>query len=67
MADFPDVDKVFFLVCPGVSVAEAPVSSPVLMANAALMYQKLHLQDGTCEMFKAGTSWLKCAFVAHVS
>ena len=27
------------------------------MAKAALMYRKLHPEDGTCEKFKAG--WLK--------
>ena len=34
------------------------LSSPVVMVKAALMYRKLHLEDGTCEKFKAGLDWL---------
>ena len=52
-ADFPAVDKVVFLWFVQERAAGVPVSGPALMAKAALMYRKLHPEDGTCEKFKA--------------
>ena len=55
MANFPDVDKAVFLWFVQKRATGVPVSGLALMAKAALMYRKLHPEDGTCEKFKAGT------------
>ena len=60
-ADFPDADKAVFLWFVQERAAGVPISGPVLMAKAALMYRKLHPEDETCGKFKAGTGWLKCS------
>lgn len=58
-ADLADVDKAVFLGYIQERADGVPVSGPALMAKAALMYQKLHPEDGTCEKFKTGIGWLK--------
>ena len=64
-ADFPDVDKVVFLWFVQEWALGVPASGPALMAKAALMYRKLHPEDGTCEKFKAETGMYTCTGV-HV-
>ena len=58
IANFSDIDKTAFLWFVQERAEGVPVSGPALMAKAALMYQKLHQDGGTCEGFKAGTGWL---------